>query len=124
MVQAVRDELRRERIPVLHFERSRAKPSSSAWRSWALCAPLGTRKVALLRRRGGFRPLAGKRGDAQLSVEGGRISIINLTTERERGIGPGTLSKRDSELLLASDRLIQLGSRIRCSSASRHPSTC
>jgi GNAT superfamily N-acetyltransferase len=108
VVEAVRDELRRERIPVLHFRKVDGESLEQRLSQLGeLVRQLGTRKVALLRRRGGFRPLVGKRGDAQLSVEGGRISIINLTTERER-IAPGMLSKRDSELLGASDRLIEL----------------
>jgi acetylglutamate kinase len=108
VIEAVRDELRRERIPVLHFRKVDGESIEQRLSQLGeLVKKLETRKVALLRRRGGFRPLAGKRGDAQLNVEGGRISIINLTTERER-IAPGMLSKRDSELLSASDRLIEL----------------
>jgi len=108
LVEAVREDLRRERIPVLHFRKVEGETVEQRLAQLGeLVRSLGTRKVALLRRRGGFRPLAGKRADAQLSVEGGRISIINLTTDRER-IAPGMLSKRDTELLTASDRLIQL----------------
>ena len=108
LVQAVRDELRRERIPVLHFRKVEGESVEQRLAQLGeLVQQLGTRKVALLRRRGGFRPLVGKRTDPQLSVEGGRISIINLTTARDR-IPPGVLSKRDGELLTASDRLIQL----------------
>ena len=108
VLEAVRDELRSERIPVLHFKKLEGETVEQRLAQLGeLVRQLGTRKVALLRRRGGFRPLAGKRADAQLSVEGGRISIINLTTERQR-ITPGMLSKRDSELLTASDGLIRL----------------
>jgi len=108
VVEAVRDELRREHIPVLHFRREEGQSLDERLiELGALARALGTRKLALLRRRGGFRPLAAKRADSQLSVAEGRISIINLTTDRDR-IAPGTLSKRDSELLGASDRLIQL----------------
>ncbi len=108
LVDAVRDELRRERIPVLHFRKDEAETLEQRLVQLAsLSRQLGTRKLALLRRRGGFRPLAGKRADAQLSVAEGRISIINLTTDRAR-IAPGTLSKRDTELLTSSDRLIEL----------------
>jgi GNAT superfamily N-acetyltransferase len=107
LVEAVREDLRRERIPVLHFRKVEGESlEQRLLQLGELSRQLGTRKMALLRRRGGFRPLSGKR-DAQMSVEGGRISIINLTTERDR-IAPGTLSKRDTELLSASDRLIQL----------------
>jgi GNAT superfamily N-acetyltransferase len=108
LVGAVRDELRKERIPVLHFRTREGETLEQRLAQLGtLAQSLGTRKLALLRRRGGFRPLAGKRADAQLSVAEGRISIINLTTDRDR-IAPGTFSKRDSELLSASDRLIQL----------------
>jgi len=113
LVDALRDDLRRERIPVLHFRKLDDDTLEQRLvQLGGLAQQLGTRKLALLRRRGGFRPLAGKRADAQradaqLSVAEGRISIINLTTDRAR-IAPGTFSKRDSELLSASDRLIQL----------------
>jgi acetylglutamate kinase len=108
---ALRDELRSERTPILHFRKVEGETLDGRLSQLGeLARLLSTRKLALLRRRGGFRPLAsaGKRADAQLSVEGGRISIINLTTDRDR-ITPGMLSKRDTELLTASDRLIQLG---------------
>jgi acetylglutamate kinase len=107
VVEAVQEELRRERIPVLHFRRDGDTLDQRLMQLSELGRALGTRKLALLRRRGGFRPLAAKRSDAQLSVAEGRISIINLTTDRDR-IAPGILSKRDSELLGASERLIQL----------------
>ncbi|RYZ01902.1 MAG: hypothetical protein EOO73_33940 [Myxococcales bacterium] len=108
VVEAVREDLRRERIPVLHFRKDDGATLEQRLSQLGhLSQQLGTRKLALLRRRGGFRPLVGKRADEKLSVEGGRISIINLTTDRGR-ITPGMLSKRDSELLVASDRLIQL----------------
>jgi GNAT superfamily N-acetyltransferase len=108
LVEAVRDALRRERIPVLHFRKQEGETLAQRLTQLGqLSQKLGTRKLALLRRRGGFRPLVGKRGDAQLSVAEGRISIINLTTDRDR-IAPGMLSKRDTELLTASDRLIEL----------------
>jgi acetylglutamate kinase len=107
LFEAVRDDLRRERIPIVHFSKVEGEGLEQRLeRLGSLAQLLNTRKLALLRRRGGFRPLAGKRAE-QLSVEGGRISIINLTTDRGR-IGPGMLSKRDTELLGASDRLIEL----------------
>jgi hypothetical protein len=108
LVNAVRDELRRERIPVLHFRKTEGETLDQRLvQLGELSRDLGTRKLALLRRRGGFRPLAAKRGEAQLSVAEGRISIINLTTDKGR-IAPGTLSKRDAELLASSDRLLEL----------------
>jgi acetylglutamate kinase len=108
LVDALRDELRRERIPVLHFCKEEGETLDQRLvQLGELARHLNTRKLALLRRRGGFRPLAAKRADAQLSVAEGRISIINLTTDKGR-VPPGTLSKRDSELLTASDRLIEL----------------
>ncbi len=103
VVEAVRDELRRERIPVLHFRKLDEETLEQRLSQLGdLVQQLGTRKLALLRRRGGFRPLVGKRADAQradaqLSVAEGRISIINLTTDGPR-ILPSMLSKRDSEL--------------------------
>lgn len=108
LIEAVRDELRRERVPVLHFKPSEGQTLEGRLNALgALAKQLGTRKLALLRRRGGFRPLASKRPDSGLSIVEGRISIINLTTDRDR-LHPSLLSKRDGELLSASDRLIQL----------------
>ena len=108
LVDALRDDLRRERIPVLHFRKTEGETLDQRLvQLGELARHLNTRKLALLRRRGGFRPLAAKRADAQLSVAEGRISIINLTTDKGR-IPAGTLSKRDGELLTASDRLIEL----------------
>jgi hypothetical protein len=108
LVDALRDDLRRERVPVVHFRKDESDTlDQRLMQLGELSRHLATRKLALLRRRGGFRPLAAKRGDAQLSVAEGRISIINLTTDKGR-IPAGTLSKRDTELLTASDRLIEL----------------
>lgn len=108
LVEELRDDLQRDRVPVLHFRKVEGETLDQRLAELgALARHLGTRKLALLRRRGGFRPLASKRVDARLSVAEGRISIINLTTDRDR-IAPGTLSKRDTELLGASDQLIQL----------------
>jgi GNAT superfamily N-acetyltransferase len=108
LVEAVREELRRERIPVLHFRKQDGQTlEHRLLQLGELSKQLGTRKLALLRRRGGFRPLASKRGDARLNVAEGRISIINLTTDSAR-IPSDALSKRDGELLAASDRLIQI----------------
>ncbi len=108
LVEAVRDDLRRERIPVLHFRKEEGDTlEQRLGQLGELGRLLDTRKLALLRRRGGFRPLAGKRADAHLSIVDGRISIINLTTDRQL-LPPGVLSKRDNELLASSDRLIQL----------------
>ncbi len=117
LAEAVRDELRRECIPVLHFlKRDGETQEQRLVLLGQLAQQLGTRKLALLRRRGGFRPLApvraarggpSKRTDPRLTVDEGRISIVNLTTDRDR-IPAGTLSKRDGELLAASDQLLQL----------------
>jgi GNAT superfamily N-acetyltransferase len=109
LVDSLREELRKERTPVVHFPKIEGETVEQRLAQLgALAQNLGTRKLALLRRRGGFRPLvAAKRADSQLSVVEGRISIINLTTDRQR-IAPGALSKRDTELLTSSDRLIQL----------------
>ena len=62
LVEAVREELRRERIPVLHFRKEDGERGAASGKAGQLSQHLGTRKLALLRRRGGFRPLAAKRG--------------------------------------------------------------
>jgi acetylglutamate kinase len=78
----------------------------------ALTKELDTRKVVLLRRRGGLQPLL--RGKLELApgyflpTESGRISVINLRADRDGILAGKTLPKRDAELLAAAERLIEL----------------
>ena len=113
LAQMLRDELRADRLPVVHFPAVEGQTIDDRLNELgALAKELDTRKFVLLRRRGGLRPLrSGKLELAPgfcLPTENGRIAIINLRTDRA-GIIPGkTLPKRDSELLAAAERLIEL----------------
>jgi acetylglutamate kinase len=77
-----------------------------------LARDLDTRKVVLLRRRGGLAP----RGDRPLELGpghlmpsvGGWISVVNLRTDRAALVASKRLPKRDGELLDCASRLIEL----------------
>jgi len=108
--QRIAEELRSERIPIVHFRQSETDTLDARLeRIGALVKALDTRKFVLLRRRGGLRPRIERKADpaAALSVSEGRISIINLRSDAERLTG-GRLSKRDQELLACSGRLLEL----------------
>ena len=113
LAEKLRDELRADRLPVVHFAVREGKTIEDRLNELgALAKELDTRKFVLLRRRGGLKPLT--RGKLEMApgyflpTDGGRISIINLRTDRA-GIEAGkTLPKRDSELLAAAERLIDL----------------
>jgi bifunctional N-acetylglutamate synthase/kinase len=112
LTEKLRAELRADRLPVLHFRVSSGQTIEDRLNQLgALTKELDTRKVVLLRRRGGLQPLL--RGKPELDpayalpTESGRISIINLRADRD-GILAGTLPKRDAELLAAAERLIEL----------------
>ena len=112
----LRAELRADRLPVVHFRAREGQTIDERVNQLGeLAQELDTRKFVLLRRRGGFKPLAPRRlGPAPGyflptdPADGGRISIINLRTDRAGIIAGRTLSKRDYELLAAAERLIDL----------------
>lgn len=108
----VADELRSERIPVIHFRKFEGDTLDGRLQQiGSLLSALDTRKFVMLRRRGGFRPRAERKVDAAmapLSVSEGRISIINLRSDAERLSSGRGLSKRDLELLACGQRLIEL----------------
>jgi hypothetical protein len=111
--ERLRAELRADRLPVVHFRAVEGQTIEDRLNQLgALAKDLDTRKFVLLRRRGGLKPLTPRRLELapgySLPTDGGRISIINLRTDRA-GIVPGkTLPKRDAELLAAAERLIDL----------------
>jgi hypothetical protein len=112
LVDRLRAELRRERIPVVHFmaEEQPNGLEGRIERLGALARALDTRKLVLLRRRGGL----GLRGDAPLELApghalpslGGWISVVNLRTDREALAQSKRFPKRDGELLDCAARLI------------------
>jgi hypothetical protein len=113
LVERLCAELRRERIPVVHFmaEEQPNGLEGRIERLGALARALDTRKLVLLRRRGGL----GLRGDAPLELApghalpslGGWISVVNLRTDREALVQSKRFPKRDGELLDCAARLIE-----------------
>ena len=111
--ERLRAELRADRLPVVHFEAAFGQTIDDRLNQLgALAKELDTRKFVMLRRRGGLHPLL--RGKLELApgyflpTESGRISVINLRTDRDDIISGKTLPKRDAELLAAAERLIEL----------------
>ncbi|HEX6764364.1 MAG TPA: hypothetical protein VF103_02775, partial [Polyangiaceae bacterium] len=112
LVDRLRAELRRERIPVVHFM-AEDQPNGlekRLERLGALARELDTRKLVLLRRRGGLglrgpEPLELAPGHA-LPSHGGWISVVNLRTDRDDLVASKRFPKRDGELLHCAARLI------------------
>jgi hypothetical protein len=113
LADTLRGELLAEKLPVVHFRPLAGMGIDERLNELgALAKELDTRKFVLLRRRGGLKPsLRGKLELAPgyyLPTESGRISIINLRTDREGIVAGKMLPKRDAELLAAAERLIDL----------------
>ena len=113
LAETLRLELRADRLPVVHFRALAGQTIEDRLNELGqLAKALDTRKFVLLRRRGGLKPLT--RGKLEMApgyflpTDGGRISIINLRTDRAGIVAGKTLPKRDSELLAAAERLIDL----------------
>ncbi|HVR20048.1 MAG TPA: hypothetical protein VMS65_10140, partial [Polyangiaceae bacterium] len=112
LADRLRDELRRERIPVVHFmpEDATNGLERRIERLGDLARALDTRKLVLLRRRGGL----GLRGEGPLELApghalpslGGWISVVNLRTDRGALVASKRFPKRDGELLDCAGRLI------------------
>ncbi|HEX6275680.1 MAG TPA: hypothetical protein VFZ53_21715 [Polyangiaceae bacterium] len=112
VAERLRDELRRERVPVVHFmpEDAPSGLERRIERLGELARALDTRKLVLLRRRGGL----GLRGEGPLELApghalpslGGWISVVNLRTDREALAASKRFPKRDGELLDCASRLI------------------
>jgi NAT, N-acetyltransferase, of N-acetylglutamate synthase len=113
LAETLRAELRADRLPVVHFRPLAGQGIDDRLNELgALAKELDTRKFVLLRRRGGLTPL--RNGKLELApgyylpTESGRISIINLRTDRDGIVSGKMLPKRDAELLAAAERLIDL----------------
>ncbi len=111
LADKLRAELRAERLPIVHFRVVEGETVEARLNELGVLAKaLDTRKFVLLRRRGGLKPRTNGKLELapgySLPTDAGRISIINLRTDRD-GIASGkALPKRDSELLAAAERLI------------------
>ncbi|MEP7053521.1 MAG: hypothetical protein ABJB12_24365 [Pseudomonadota bacterium] len=113
LAETLRAELLAEKLPVVHFKPTEGQGIEQRLNELgALAQQLDTRKFVLLRRRGGLKPV--RAGRLQLApghylpTESGRISIINLRTDRDGIVANKILPKRDAELLAAAERLIAL----------------
>jgi hypothetical protein len=111
--QSLRDELRAERVPIVHFPVVEGETIDDRTVQLGMLArDLDTRKIVLLRRRGGLAP----RGDRPLELGpghlmpsvGGWISVVNLRTDRAGLLASKRLPKRDGELLDCAARLIEI----------------
>lgn len=111
--QKLREELRAERIPIVYFPPVEGETVDQRTVALGMLArDLDTRKIVLLRRRGGLsargdRPLELGPGHLMPSV-GGWISVVNLRADRQALLASKRLSKRDTELLEGANRLIEL----------------
>jgi len=102
--ERVRDELRKERVPVLHFRVEEGTSFQARLLALAnLSSALDTRKIVMLRRRGGLEARPGQ----PFPTTSGRLSVINLRTDREILSSGRSLDKRERELLDAAASLIQ-----------------
>ncbi|HMR04818.1 MAG TPA: hypothetical protein PKA88_03560 [Polyangiaceae bacterium] len=104
---AITTQLRAGVLPVIALDQA----EDAARQRWVseLAAQLGTRKLALIRRRGGFA-LQGERRMAraetwQLALEGNTLSLVNLKTDAELLHGE-LLGKLDRELLSLAQELV------------------
>jgi acetylglutamate kinase len=113
LAEVVRDELRAERIPIVYFRSEPNKTFGERLASLAeLVRALDTRKVVMLRRRGGLlakassSPLELGPGHA-VPTSSGRISVINLRTDKAALLSGRHLGKREAELVEAAQSLIE-----------------
>jgi acetylglutamate kinase len=113
LVEDLIGELRAERVPIVHFPVKEGEGVDARLTRLAdVARVLDTRKVVLLRRRGGLAP----RGERPLEADapgrpvsvGGWLSVVNLRTDRVPLLASKRLSKRDGELLETAARLIEL----------------
>jgi acetylglutamate kinase len=112
LAERLREELRGERVPIVHFRSHEDAGYRERLLALAgLARALDTHKVVLLRRRGGLvaksaGPLELAPGHA-LPTAQGRISVINLRTDRVQLMTGRHLGKREAELVEAAHALIQ-----------------
>lgn len=110
LAETIRKELRAERVPILAFSANGSTLDERLRELAELARALDTRKVVLLRRRGGLRA----RGDRPielgsghtLATSGGWISVINLRTDRAALLASRRIGKRDTELVESANTLI------------------
>jgi GNAT superfamily N-acetyltransferase len=112
LVERLRGELRSERLPIVTFLPDPNRGLNERLAALAeLARGLDTRKIVLLRRRGGIparadRPIQLAPGHT-LSASGGWVSVINLRTDREPLLAAKRFGKRDLELIEAAHTLVR-----------------
>jgi hypothetical protein len=113
LVEDLIGELRAERVPVVYFPMKEGDSVEARLTRLAdVARVLDTRKVVLLRRRGGLAPKGDRPpeldGPGRPANVGGWLSVVNLRTDRSPLLASKRLSKRDGELLESAARLIEL----------------
>jgi hypothetical protein len=98
VVGAVRDAIGAGEIPLVSLEGAREAATEARFRLMAtLAQALETRKVLFLSRRAGLEPQGA-----------GPLSLVNLTTDYERLLSNGGLSRRQASLLKQVKQLLEL----------------
>jgi acetylglutamate kinase len=111
--QKLTEELRAARVPIVHFPVVEGESVDARTVALGrLAHELDTRKIVLLRRRGGIaargeRPVELGPGHIMPTV-GGWMSVVNLRTDRAALLASKRLTKRDTELVECAGRLIDL----------------
>jgi len=112
LVEDLIAELRAERVPIVYFPVKEGDTlDARVERLGSIARVLDTRKVVLLRRRGGIalRPeRTPELGPRPPLSPGGWLSVVNLRTDRAALVASKRLSRREGELLDAAARLIEL----------------
>lgn len=97
LVEIVRSELAEENLPLISFENAASEDVTERWsRLGRLAGELRTRKIVVLRRRGGLSR-HGRLGSGAAGER--RLSVINLRTDAPSLSEPRALSSDDGELL-------------------------
>jgi hypothetical protein len=105
----VREELAAENLPVLCFAATETETTAHRFERIArLAGELGTRKIVVLRRRGGFRRHGRPAAGAVNTDSERRISVINLRTDITALSEPRALLADDAELLGHLRELLEL----------------
>jgi acetylglutamate kinase len=112
LAENLRAELRSERLPMVLFGPDAGTETGDRIGALAaLARSLDTRKIVLLRRRGGIpargdRPIVLGPGHT-LSASGGWVSVVNLRTDLGALLSAKRFGKRDLELVEAANGLLQ-----------------
>jgi acetylglutamate kinase len=95
LAESVRRELAEENLPLISFAETASEDAAQRWtRLGQLAGDLRTRKIVVLRRRGGLS----RQGRLAAGAER-RLSVINLRTDATMLSEPRALSNDDAELL-------------------------